>query len=198
MYCPNCGNEVSNYVRICPNCGELLEPAENAGKPQNMQDSQYTQNVQNNQNTQYTPNTQNTGENSSGYNNYNYYGNQNYGNNINQQYNPAPQIPDYKVQSILLIIFSSVLCCFTCLSIVALPFAIVALVNSNKIHTHIYAGNYDLAMECSKKTKMWCWVSFGILIGAIILGIILYIYVFTSGIYTDFWEQMDFDYRYNY
>jgi len=175
MYCPKCGNKVGDYVRICPNCGELLEPGEHTGEQQN---------------------TQNTGNNNSGYGNYDYYGNQNYGYNVNQNI-PVPQIPDYKVQSILLIVFSSILCCFTCISIVALPFAIVALVSSNKVHTHISVGNFDLAMEESKKAKMWCWVSFGILIGALILGIIAYIYLFTSGFYYDFLEQMS-NYQYDY
>ena len=73
-------------------------------------------------------------------------------NNIytNHNVSPAPvipQIPDYKVQSILLIVFSCVLCCISCISILALPFAIVALVNSNKISAHLVAGNLDLAQE---------------------------------------------------
>jgi hypothetical protein len=92
-----------------------------------------------------------------------------------------PQIPDYKVQSILLIVFSCVLCCLSCFSILALPFAIVALVNSNKISSHLAAGNLDLAQEASKKTKMWCWISFGILIGAVIVSVISFIVFFSSG-----------------
>lgn len=172
MFCPKCGNEAGDYVRICPNCGELLETTENANEQPN------------------------TTSNNSGNGNYNFSGNQNYNSNMYQN-NQIPHIPDYKTQSILLIVFSSILCCFTCISIAALPFAIVALVNSNKIQTHIMTGNIDLAMECSKKTKMWCWVSFGILIGSFVLGIIYYIYIFTSGIYFDFLEQMP-NLPYNY
>ena len=118
----------------------------------------------------------------------------------------APQIPDYKVQSVLLIIFSCVLCCLSCFSILALPFAIAALVNSNKISAHLAAGNIELAQEASKKTKMWCWVSFGILLGAVIFSIIslivfissgslqqmLYQYMDMNGYYFDY--NFDFDY----
>ncbi|WP_252891260.1 CD225/dispanin family protein [Thermoclostridium stercorarium] len=62
-------------------------------------------------------------------------------------------IPDYKVQSILLIVFSAILCCVFCLPILALPFAIIALVNSNKIEAHIVAGNYEYARKVSENTK---------------------------------------------
>lgn len=126
-------------------------------------------------------------------------------NNIYTNYNvsPAPvipQIPDYKVQSILLIVFSCVLCCISCISILALPFAIVALVNSNKISAHLVAGNLDLAQEASKKTKMWCWISFGILMGAVVVSIISSIVFFSSNslqqIIDQYMNMYDFDFDY--
>lgn len=110
-----------------------------------------------------------------------------------------PQIPDYKVQSVLLIVFSCVLCC-TCFSIFALPFAIVALVNSNKISAHMTAGNIELAQEASKKTKMWCWISFGILIAAVIFSVISFIVFLSSNSLQEMLEEymniydLDFDY----
>jgi Na+-driven multidrug efflux pump len=125
----------------------------------------------------------------------------NYG---NYNYNPSPasvlpQIPDYKVQSILLIVFGAITCCFSCFSIISLAFAIVALVNSNKISTHLAAGNPDLAQEYSKKTKMWCWVSFGILIAGVILSVVYFVYLFSTGMYQDLMDQiMDFQYQYDF
>jgi len=121
----------------------------------------------------------------------------------NYNVSPAPimpQIPDYKVQSVLLIVFSCVLCCLSCFSILALPFAIVALVNSNKISAHLAAGNLDLAQEASKKTKMWCWVSFGILIAAVIISVISLIVFFSSNslqqMLDEYMNMYDFDFDY--
>lgn len=119
----------------------------------------------------------------------------------NGQFHPQPEpvmpnIPDYKVQSILLIVFSSILCCVTCLTIIALPFAIIALVNSNKVEAHIVAGNYDLARKASEDTKKWCWISFGILLGALVISIVLTIVLLNSGYYRDFLEEFMRQYEY--
>lgn len=169
MYCPKCGQEVSEYTRICPACGELLETTPAAvQQPQPQPQSQ----------PQPQP--------------------QPYSNHYQQAPN-MPIVPDYKVQSILLIVFSSILCCFGCVSLLALPFAIVALVNSNKIAVHMNVGNVDLAEETSRKTKMWCWISFGILMGSIVLVVIYYIYLFSSGMFDEIMQQFtDLQYQYNY
>ncbi len=180
MYCPKCGQEVGEYTRICPACGELLE---NTPAQQPQQDLNHSQQPQPDyHNNQPQPNYSNPQQPS------------------NNHYQQNPAIPDYKVQSILLIVFSSVLCCFGCLSILALPFAIVALVNSNKIAQHVNAGNMDLAMETSKKTKMWCWISFGVLIFSLILIAVSYIVLLSSGEYWDMMEQFmeEFQYQYDY
>lgn len=167
MYCPKCGQEVGEYTRICPSCGELLESTNTPAAPQQTQPQPQPQPQPGYSNQSPAPN--------------------------------MPVIPDYKVQSILLIVFSSVLCCFGCISILALPFAIVALVNSNKIATYVREGNIDLARETSGKTKMWCWISFGILLGSIVLVIVYYIYLFSSGMYEDLMNQfMNFQYQYDY
>jgi len=108
------------------------------------------------------------------------------------------RIPDYKAQSILLIVFSSVLCCISCLTIIALPFAIVALVNSNKVEAHLVAGNYDLARKASEDTKKWCCVSFGILIGAIVISIALTIIFLRSNAYMNFINEFLRQYEYYY
>jgi len=111
------------------------------------------------------------------------------GQNYQQSEPLVPKFPDYKVQSILLIVFSSVLCCMSCLTIIALPFAIIALVNSNKVETFYAAGNYDLARKASDDAKKWCWVSFGILLGAIVISIVITIVFLTSDYYRNFMEE---------
>lgn len=195
MYCPKCGQEVGDYTRICPSCGELLEDASSAvQQPQ----TGYSQPQPDNP----TDAAQQPQQNSNSYS-----GQQPGQNYSNPGYQPSPDmpvIPDYKVQSILLIVFSSVLCCVTCMSLLALPFAITALVYSNKIKTYISMGDIALAREASRKTKMWCWVSFGILIGAIVISIIFAIVYIRSGYYKELMDELfrslpyeyDFDFDY--
>ena len=64
---------------------------------------------------------------------------------------PPPQkIPNYLVQSILV----TLLCC--------LPCGIAAIVYAAQVNGKIQAGDYQGALDSSKKAKMWCWISFGI------------------------------------
>jgi len=108
------------------------------------------------------------------------------------------EIPDYKVQSILLIVFSAILCCVFCFPILALPFAIVALVSSNKVEAHVLAGNNELARKASEDTKKWCWVSFGILLASIIISIVLSIVFINSEFYRGFMDEFLRQYEYYY
>ncbi|NLK68307.1 MAG: hypothetical protein GX283_03990 [Clostridiaceae bacterium] len=183
MYCPKCGQEVGDYTQICPSCGELLDNDSVAEQNQNVSQTQEQNQYPGQDQSQYQ------------------YSDQNQYQNQYQNYAPEPpvdKIPDYKVQSILLIVFSSVLCCVTCLSLIALPFAIVALVNSNKIAGHIAAGNYDLALKASADTKKWCWVSFGILLATVVIGIVLSIVMLSSGFYNEFMNEFLNQYEYYY
>jgi len=59
-------------------------------------------------------------------------------------------VPNYLVQSILVTVF----CC--------LPSGIAAIVFSSQVNTKLASGDFEGAMESSKKAKLWCWVSFGI------------------------------------
>lgn len=178
MYCPKCGQEVGEYTRICPACGELLESTPVSQPQSELNNSQQPQPAyQNSQQPQ-----------------------PNYGNSQQPQpnnYQQIPVIPDYKVQSILLIVFSAI-CCFQCIPIVSLAFAIVALVTSSKIPQHISAGNIDLAQEASRKTKMWCWISLGILILSILLSVISYIVILSSPEYQNMLEEIMNMYQYEY
>jgi hypothetical protein len=68
---------------------------------------------------------------------------------VSKQINPAIQIPNYLVQSILV----TILCC--------LPFGIPAIVYSAQVNGKLQAGDIQGATEASRKAKMWGWISFG-------------------------------------
>lgn len=106
---------------------------------------------------------------------------QNQGSQINQNYIHVPDVPNYLIQSVLLVFFSTVLCCFTCISIIALPFAIVALIYSSQVNTKLKLGNIEGAMDYSRKAKIWCWVSFSILLCCIILMVLYFVLVIAMG-----------------
>ncbi|MGB0587546.1 MAG: CD225/dispanin family protein [Limisphaerales bacterium] len=78
---------------------------------------------------------------------------------------PTYQIPTYLAQSILV-----TLCC-------CLPVGIPAIVYASRIDNLMRMGQYTEAQECSRKAKMWCWISFGIGIPA---NIIVFILQFTA------------------
>ena len=78
---------------------------------------------------------------------------------------PTYQIPTYLAQSILV-----TLCC-------CLPVGIPAIVYASRIDNLMRMGQYAEAQECSRKAKMWCWISFGIGIPA---NIIVFILQFTA------------------
>ena len=73
---------------------------------------------------------------------------------------PTYQIPNYLAQSILV-----TLCC-------CLPVGIPAIVYASRIDNLMRMGQYAEAQECSRKAKMWCWISFGIGIPANIIAFI--------------------------
>ena len=71
-------------------------------------------------------------------------------------------IPNYLVQSILVTVF----CC--------LPSGIAAIVFSSQVNTKLAAGDYDGAMDSSKKAKLWCWVSFGVGGGIVLIYAVIF------------------------
>lgn len=52
------------------------------------------------------------------------------------------------------------------------PTAIVALVYAGRVNKRLALGDYDGAVRASRGARTWCWVSFGILIAAIVIAII--------------------------
>ncbi len=70
---------------------------------------------------------------------------------------PVGSVPNYLVQAILLTIF----CC--------IPFGIVAIVYAAQVNGKLAVGDIYGATEVSNKAKMWCWWSFGVGLGLVIL-----------------------------
>lgn len=102
MYCRKCGNQNDDNAFKCVECGEILQPIQQAGVS-------------------------------------------------------LPYVPNYLVQSILVTLF----CC--------VPFGIVSIVYAAQVNGKLAGGDYVGAVESSKKAKMWCWVSFGIGLGWIVI-----------------------------
>lgn len=81
-----------------------------------------------------------------------------------------PQIPDYLVWSIL-----ETLCC-------CVPLGIVAIVFSVKANSAKQQGDYQTAMECANKAKMYLWIGFGFGLLVIILNIVIQIAGVSNGV----------------
>ncbi|OGP54706.1 MAG: hypothetical protein A2Y65_03275 [Deltaproteobacteria bacterium RBG_13_52_11] len=74
-----------------------------------------------------------------------------------QQFGAGATVPNYLAQAILVTIF----CC--------VPFGIPAIVFAAQVNGKLAAGDYDGAVETSKKAKMWCWISFGVYLGIVLI-----------------------------
>jgi len=72
---------------------------------------------------------------------------------------PGQQIPNYLVQSILVTLF----CC--------LPLGIAAIVYAAQVSGKLQAGDVAGAMAASKNAKMFCWISFWIGVGGILIWV---------------------------
>jgi hypothetical protein len=70
---------------------------------------------------------------------------------------PVEYIPNYLVQAILCTLF----CC--------LPAGVVAIVYAAQVNGKLQAGDIRGARAASDTAKMWCWISFGVSLVAVIL-----------------------------
>lgn len=73
----------------------------------------------------------------------------------------GPAVPNYLVQSIIV-----TLCC-------CLPLGVVAIIFAAQVNTKLAAGDIAGAQEASSKAKMFCWISFGLGIAAIIISFLI-------------------------
>ncbi len=75
-----------------------------------------------------------------------------------------PEVPSHLALAILTTIF----CC--------LPLGIVSIVYAAQVSTKLQAGDYNGALDCSKKASLFGWISFGIgLCGVLVYALIMII-----------------------
>lgn len=72
-----------------------------------------------------------------------------------------PHIPSYLGWAIAVLIL-----CFW-------PTGIAAVVYASQVDNKLIRGDIAGARESSRKAKMWCWISFGIAIGFVVLAIVI-------------------------
>jgi len=72
-----------------------------------------------------------------------------------------PHIPNYLGWAIAVLIL-----CFW-------PTGIAAVVYATQVDNKLIRGDIDGARESSRKAKMWCWITFGIAVGMVVLGILI-------------------------
>lgn len=74
---------------------------------------------------------------------------------------PSQTVPNYLVFAIL----STVFCC--------IPAGIVAIVYAAQVNGKLQAGDLAGAQAASGNAKTWCWVSFGIGLGVVVISFVL-------------------------
>jgi hypothetical protein len=95
-------------------------------------------------------------------------------------------VPNYLVHSILLAVFSLLCCVSTCgFGIPALALAVVAIVFSTQVNSKLGANDVAGAQAASKNAKLFSWISFGLLMGAFVIYIIL----FFLGMVSNYWQR---------
>lgn len=92
--------------------------------------------------------------------NSNYNGTQSYSN-----YGGNQEVKNYLVWAIL----STIFCC--------VPFGIPAIVYASQVDTRLRTGDFNGALESSRKAKTWCWVAFG---SGLAVGIIYFFIMILS------------------
>jgi hypothetical protein len=85
-------------------------------------------------------------------------------------YGAVPRIPSYMAWAIVTLIL-----CFW-------PTGIVAVVYASQVGNKLTLGDYAGAQESSHKAKVWCWVTFGIAIAGIVIGIIVAVIVTAAAV----------------
>ena len=80
-----------------------------------------------------------------------------------QVHEPPRNIPNYLPQAITLTVIG--VCCWTLPGLVGIP----AIVFASQVNTKLHVGDVAGAMSASRNARIWCWVSFGLLIAVAFL-----------------------------
>ena len=75
-----------------------------------------------------------------------------------QPFQPPQKVPNYLPQSITLAVAG--LCCWILPTAVAIP----AIVFGSQVNTKLRLGDIPGALEASRNARIWCWLSFGLVI----------------------------------
>ena len=75
---------------------------------------------------------------------------------------PLPSVPSHLALSILTTLF----CC--------LPLGIISIVYAAQVNSKLQAGDYDGALDCSKKASLFGWISFGLGLAGILIYFIMF------------------------
>ncbi|HVK50786.1 MAG TPA: CD225/dispanin family protein [Pseudoxanthomonas sp.] len=90
-------------------------------------------------------------------------------------------VPNYLVWSILNTIGAFVVCCLNCFNFPAIVTGVVAIVFSSQVGSKLNQGDIDGAWRASRNAKIWNWVTTGITIVGVSLGIIYLMAVGVDG-----------------
>ena len=163
MFCPQCGASNADLDRYCVACGtdmtsqapgngqaasrqgQYAQPANQQYAPQQYQQPPYQQ-------AQYgSPPQQNPFQ----------------GGPYQTQYQPTPtnygmpiSLPTYLVWAIVTLIL-----CFW-------PASVVAIVYGSQVNSKLARGDYNGALHSSRRARLWCWISFCVLIAGLVIAII--------------------------
>ena len=157
MLCPTCGTQNSDDSAFCFRCGQSLNATQPASPQAQVEPIQPVQAVvpSNTESTTphnpYAPPRQ-----------------------INAQ-QAAANIPNYLTQAIILTVVSVFLMCLCyCMTVLGAAFGVVAIVYANKVTTYLAVGDLEQASRASSTAKLWCWLSFGVLIVSALLGLLIF------------------------
>ena len=82
---------------------------------------------------------------------------------------PYQDVPSYLVQAILV----TLLCC--------MPFGVVAIVFAAQVSAKLQSGDYGGAVRTSRQARMWCWLSFGLGLGPMLIWLLFVFFGMLAG-----------------